>query len=230
MKIAGYTILVGLNALLLLAALWVIFGYAPIDANMGIIQKVFYFHISSAYLMYLGWTTCAVASIAYLIKRGEKWDVLAKCAAELALVFALILLITGPLWGRVAWGAYWTWDPRLTTSLLLALIIVAYTLLRYLATGEVKRRFAAALAILGALIMPIIHLSVHQWRGQHPAVITGKGGGLAPEMKLTLMISLVAFTALYITLLIRRYALEKHQRKLSALKNELALRGLGEEI
>ncbi|MBW2278351.1 MAG: cytochrome c biogenesis protein CcsA, partial [Deltaproteobacteria bacterium] len=130
----------------LLAALALAFEYAPIEAQMGIVQKIFYFHVPSAYTMYLAWGVCAVCSIVYLVTRKPRFDMLAKSAAELALLFAVLVLITGPLWGRKSWGTYWTWDPRLTSSLLLFLIMVSYALLRSLARGEVERRFAAALA------------------------------------------------------------------------------------
>ena len=99
-------------------------------------------------------------------------------------MFCAIVLVTGPLWARKAWGTYWTWDPRLTTTLLIGMIYVAYLLLRNLgATGEAERRFAAGLGLLGGALMPIIHYSVQLWRGQHPTVITAKGGGLHPDMR-----------------------------------------------
>ncbi|MCP4603791.1 MAG: cytochrome c biogenesis protein CcsA [Proteobacteria bacterium] len=226
MKNTVHNALTTLTCLAMLAALWSVFVYAPSDANMGIVQKIFYFHVSAAYTMFLSWTICTVASVAYLIRRNERWDMLARSAAELALIFAVIVMVTGPLWGRKSWGAYWTWDPRLTTTLLFTLIIASYALLRAFASGEVERRFAAALAILGACIAPIIHFSVQKWRGQHPTVITGKGGGLAPEMYTVLIVSGLAFTLLLIVLLTRRYGLEKNIRWISALKEEVAAKGL----
>jgi len=194
-----------LTGLMMLASLGLVFLYAPVEATMGIVQKIFYFHVSSAYAMYLAWGTCTAASIAYLARRSERADMLAASAAELALFFAAVVMITGPLWGRKAWGAYWTWDPRLTSTLLLTLIILSYVLLRHLGFGEVERRFSSALAILGACVVPIIHLSVRAWRGQHPTVITSAGGGLAPEMRTVFAICLATFTLLFVTLLARRF-------------------------
>ena len=191
---------------------------------MGIIQKIFYFHVPAAYTMYLSWTVCTVASILYIVKPAEKWDMAAKSAAETALVFAVVVLITGPLWGRKSWGAFWTFDPRLTSVLLFTLIITAYVLLRSLSSGETERRFASALAILGACIVPIIHISVNKWRGQHPTVI--RNGGLAPEMAQALIVSIVSFTGLYVLLFIRRYQLEKSRRELAVLTDEAAAMGL----
>ncbi len=214
--------------LMMIGAFWLSFTYAPIEANMGIVQKIFYFHVPAAYTMYLSWVLCTVASIAYLARRSNRWDMLAKSAAELALVFAVIVMITGPLWGRKAWGAYWTWDPRLTSALLLTLIIVSYVLLRSLAAGEIERRFAAALAIFGACIIPIIHISVQKWRGQHPTVITSQGGGLEPRMRLAFGLCMLAFTALFIILITRRYKLEKSLHRLSTLEEEATAKGLSE--
>ncbi len=208
----------------LAASLAAAFLYAPTEAAMGIIQKIFYFHVPAAYTMYLSWTVCTVASILYIVKPAEKWDMAAKSAAETALVFAVVVLVTGPLWGRKSWGAFWTFDPRLTSVLLFTLIITAYVLLRSLSSGETERRFASALAILGACIVPIIHISVNKWRGQHPTVI--RNGGLAPEMAQALIVSIVSFTGLYILLFIRRYQLEKSRRQLAALTDEAAAMGL----
>ena len=218
-----FTIFVGCGMLL---ALGLVFGFAPIETNMGIVQKIFYFHAASAYLMYLSWAVATIASVLYLTHRKDKFDALAASSGELALVFAIIVMITGPLWGRKSWGAYWTWDPRLTSALLLTLIIFSYNLLRHLSSGEAERRFAAALSILGACIVPIIHISVQKWRGQHPTVITGKGGGLAPEMAATFALTLAVFTCFYVVLLMRRFKLEQNKRQLAGLEEESATAGL----
>lgn len=218
--------LTAVAGLMLLTAFALVFLYAPVEAKMGVIQKIFYFHVSSAYTMYLSWIVCTVASIVYLVKRGEKWDVAASSAGELALVFSIIVMTTGPLWGRKSWGAFWTWDPQLTSALLLTLIIISYNLLRSLSKGEAERKFAAAIAILGAGVVPIIHLSVQKWRGQHPSVIRGKGGGLAPEMKTVFIFSMITFTVLFLMLFIRRYQLEKNSRKLRALRENLKAEGV----
>jgi heme exporter protein C len=229
MKKAIYIAVTCATCLMMLVLLWLVFFYAPVDANMGIVQKIFYFHVPAAYTMYLSWAVCAIASIVYLAKRTQSADALAVSAAELALVFAGIVMTTGPLWGRKSWGTFWTWDPRLTSSLLLTLIIISYVVLRTLGKSEVERRFAAALSILGACIVPVIIISVHKWRGQHPTVITGKGGGLAPEMKTVFFFGILTFTVFFLLLLYRRYNLEKGRRQLAILVEEAAAQGLLDE-
>jgi heme exporter protein C len=210
-------ILIALTSFAMLTALGMVFLYAPVDARMGVIQKIFYFHVPSAYSMYLSWAVCTFSSLVYLIRRTERADALARSAAEISLLFAAMVLITGPLWGRKSWGAYWTWDPRLTSTLLFATIIAAYVLLRGLGhgSGDSEKRFSAALALLGACVAPLIHLSVRRWRGQHPTVITSGGGGLDPAMWQTLMVCLAAFTMLMLSLLAVRYLLELGHRRLS---------------
>jgi heme exporter protein C len=180
----------------------IVFLKAPVEARMGIVQKIFYFHVPSAYAMYLGAAACFFGSIGYLVRGTDSTDAIARAGAEAAVVFGAIVLTTGPLWGAKAWGAFWTWDPRLTTELLSVLIYVAYLVLRSFAgDGAGERRFAAALGVLGAANLPIIHFSVQKWGGQHPTVITGRGGGLQhPDMKLALTLGFVAFTLLAILL------------------------------
>ena len=194
--------LTALTAALLLGALYEIFAVAPVEATMGIVQKIFYFHVPAAYAMYLGAAACLVGSAWFLATGNEKGDAIGQAGAELAVAFGTIVVFSGPLWARKAWGAYWTWDPRLTTTLLALLIYVAYVVLRgFGGEGEPEKRFAAALGILGVADLPIIHYSVKKWSGQHPTVITKGGGGLDPRMLPALFLSLAAFTALFALLL-----------------------------
>ena len=215
----GSTLFYGLLAtstILLLATIHIVFFRAPIEARMGIVQKIFYFHVPSAYAMYIGAAACFVGSVGYLLKPIDRWDALARAGAELAIVMGAIVLVTGPLWAAKAWGYYWTWDPRLTTALLSWLIYVAYVVLRaFSGDGPGERKFAAALGILGAANLPIIHFSVQKWGGQHPTVVTGKGGGLQhPDMKLAFALAMIAFTVFAITLLFVRVRLELARSRL----------------
>jgi heme exporter protein C len=190
--------LTAVTAATFVGEIFFIFLKAPTEARMGIVQKIFYFHVPSAYSMYIGATACFLGSILYLARPSDGADAVARAGAEAAVAFGTIVLTTGPLWGAKAWGTLWTWDPRLTTELLSVLIYVAYLVLRgFAGDGESERRFAAALGVLGAANLPIIHFSVQKWGGQHPTVITGKGGGLQhPDMKIALAVGFLAFTLL----------------------------------
>lgn len=211
-----------LAALCCTVTLQVIFLRAPVEATMGVVQKIFYFHVPSAYGMYLGAAVCFVGSVLYLLSPRERWDALAWSGAEVAVLMGLAVMITGPLWASQAWGRYWTWDPRLTTSLLSFLLYLAYLALRAFAgAGDAERRFAAALGVLGAANLPIIHLSVRKWGGQHPRVITGSGGGLQhPDMKLALALGLITFTLLCALLVVVRYRAHRVERRLAALEQQ----------
>jgi heme exporter protein C len=169
----------------------------------GLAQKIFYFHVPSAYAMYLSGVVCLVASAAYLLKLTDRWNALAQASAECATVFGLMVLTSGPLWAKKAWGVYWVWDPRLTTSLLSVLVYLAVVVLRAFAgSGEAEKKFAAALGVLGTVNLPIIHYSVRKWGGNHPTVITQGGGGLRhPDMKLALGMGFFAMTLLAVLLL-----------------------------
>lgn len=220
-------LLVVSGVLLLLTIYWALV-MAPIEARMGIVQKIFYFHVPSAYAMYIGAVACFIGSVGYLLKPTDARDALAKAGSELAIVMGLIVLVTGPLWAAKAWGYYWTWDPRLTTAMLSWMVYVAYTVLRsFTGDGPGERRFAAALGILGAANLPIIHYSVQKWGGQHPTVVTGKGGGLQhPDMKIAFALGMIAFTVFAITLLVVRVRLELVRSRLARAEEDAIDLGL----
>src|SRR5262245_53966665 len=165
-----------------------VFLDTPVERTMGIVQKIFYFHVPAAYGMYLGAAACFLGSVGYFLSPTDARDAFAKAGAETAVAFGFIVLVTGPLWAAKAWGRYWVWDPRLTTSMLSVLIYVAYVVVRaFTGDGHAERKFAAALGILGAANLPIIHFSVQKWGGLHPTVISSKGGGIKhPDMRMTL--------------------------------------------
>ncbi len=225
----GWLILAAITTVLFVITLSAIFFYAPVERTMGVVQKIFYFHVPSAYAMYVGFAICGFGSAAYLVKRKDGWDALAVAGAEVGLLFCVIVLVTGPLWARKAWGVWWTWDPRLTSTLLAAMIFTAYVVLRSFGTGETERRFAAGLAIVGLFNLPIIHYAVDVWRGQHPTVIREGGGGLTAEMGTTLLLSFVFFTALAVLLIWTRVRAERARQELNALTLEAAERGLLED-
>src|SRR4051812_5885909 len=222
--------LLAVTALCTVGTIQIIAFKAPVEATMGIVQKIFYFHVPAAYSMYLGAAACFVGSAGYLYNGKAAWDALARAGAEVAVAVGVIVLVTGPLWAAKAWGVYWTWDPRLTTSVLSVLLYVAYVVLRLFAgDGEAERKFAAALGVLGAANLPIIHYSVQKWGGNHPKVITNGGGGLQhPDMYLALMLGFFAFTMLAVVLLGWRVRLELASARLAELENDALELGIGE--
>jgi heme exporter protein C len=225
----GFQALVGLTALSFVTTLYVVAFRVPAEASMGVVQKIFYFHVPAAYSMYLGAAVCFVGSAGYLARGTRQWDAVAKAGAEVAVMMGMMVLISGPLWAMKAWGVAWTWDPRLTTSMLSVLIYVAYVLLRsFTGDGDAERKFAAALGVLGAANLPIIHYSVQKWGGNHPKVITTGGGGLQhPDMKLALTLGFISFTLLAITLVWIRAKMELAASRLSELEEEALEEGIG---
>ncbi|EYF04347.1 cytochrome c biogenesis protein [Chondromyces apiculatus] len=228
---AGFLALLGAAALALLGTLHFVAYVVPTEASMGIVQKIFYFHVPSAYAMYLGATACFIGSAGYLVRGTLRWDALARAGAEVAVAMGLMVLISGPLWAAKAWGVYWTWDPRLTTSMLSVLVYVAYVVLRAFAgDGEAERKFAAALGVLGAANLPIIHYSVQKWGGNHPKVITSGGGGLQhPDMKLGLVLGFLSFTLLAALLIWQRMRLAMTSSRLGELTEEALELGIDED-
>jgi heme exporter protein C len=207
--------------LLLIAALTAIIAYAPEERTQGIVQKIFYVHVSSAWSSYLAFFITFVASILYLWKRDRSWDLLALSAAEVGVIFCTAVLLSGPFWGKPIWGTWWTWDSRLTTTLILWLIFVGYLLLRpFVGEGERGARFAAVVGIVGFLDIPLIHLSVKWWRTLHPqpVVLRAEGPQLPAEMLHTLLLTLVAFTFLAITFIVIRAEIERLRDLAMALR------------
>jgi heme exporter protein C len=225
-----YTLLV-ITALSTLTAIHVIAFRAPVEASMGIVQKIFYFHVPAAYAMYLAAAACFIGSAAYLYTGKSSWDSLAKSGAEVAVAMGITVLISGPLWGAKAWGVYWTWDPRLTTSMLQVLLYVAYVVLRaFTGDGESERKFAAALGVLSAANLPIIHYSVQKWGGNHPKVITSGGGGLQhPDMKLALTLGFLSFTLIALVLIWARVRVDRSASRLAEVEQEAMELGIGED-
>lgn len=200
---------------LIAGALFMALFYAPREATMGDAQRIFYFHVPSAWIGFLSFLIVFVASVLFLIKRERKWDALALSAAEIGVVFTTLVLLTGPVWAKAAWGTYWVWDARLTTTLVLWLIYVGYLMLRAGADDMKRARIAAVLGIIGFLDVPIIYLSVTWWRTMHPALVVSEAGGLDPAMRTTLMVALLSFTVLFGWMLALRVRLEQKRDALA---------------
>lgn len=228
---APFLVLLGATAIAILGTLHFVAYVVPTEATMGIVQKIFYFHVPAAYGMYLGAAACFVGSVGYLARGTRGWDALARAGADVAVAMGMMVMISGPLWASKAWGVYWTWDPRLTTSMLQVLIYVAYVVLRaFTGDGDAERKFAAALGILGAANLPIIKYSVQKWGGNHPKVISAGGGGLQhPDMKLGLALGLLSFTLLAIVLIWLRTRLAMTSARLGELEQEALELGVEED-
>lgn len=176
---------------------YLIFFYAPLEANQGVVQKIFYFHVGSAFGMYLGFGLSSLFAIGYLVKRNISWDIHSHTGAKVGLVFASMVLLSGPLWAKPIWGTWWTWDPRLTTTLLIWLIFASTLLVRDFFYDQRKGKILAALITLFGLVdMPLIFLSVKLWRGIHPSVL-GQKNSMPPEMRITLIFSILGIFALF---------------------------------
>jgi len=218
------TILGIVSFLGILLALALVFLYAPLagDPTTGRAlpeQKIFYFHIASAWNGFLGFFLVFVFSIAYLWKRTRRWDRLATAAMEISWLYFTIVMVTGPIWGRVAWGVWWTWDPRLTTSLVLWVIATAYLLVRALVhQGERAAIICAAFGILGFVDVPIVFMSIHWWRAQHPVILSTESVGLTPPMLVAFIVSLLAFTVCFFYLFWIRVSLASAEDTVAYLK------------
>ncbi|MGQ4806781.1 Cytochrome c biogenesis protein CcsA [Candidatus Entotheonellaceae bacterium PAL068K] len=207
--------------LVMVLALWKVFIYVPTEKAQGIVQRIFYFHLSSALATGVAFFIVFLASIIYLWKRAEWWDSVAASAAELGVMFCTLVLLTGPIWARPIWGIWWTWDPTLTLTLVLWLIYVAYLMLRAEAQDARRMRLAAVLGIIGFVDVPLIRWSVVKWRALHPKpVVIQEGGttGLPPSMMLTLLVCLAAFLLLFFYLLRERVVLAQSQHALDHLQ------------
>ncbi len=214
-----------LTCLAFLAASGAIYIYVPTEQTEGVVQRIMYFHIPSAWIAFFAFFIVFVSSILFLWKKEREWDIYAHCSAEIGVVFCTFVLITGPLWARPIWGVWWVWDARLTSTLILWLIYVAYLMLRSQTESDSTRaRYAAVVGIVGFLDIPLIHFSVLWWRTFHPKpkVISaeGLGQGMDPSMLGTLGISLGAFTLLYFLLMSQRVGMEKMRDEIDRLKRE----------
>lgn len=217
-----YRVLAPITFLVIAIALYMALYYAPREATMGDAQRIFYFHVPSAWIGFLAFFIVFVSSVLYLLKGERKWDALALSAAEIGVVFTTLVLLTGPIWAKAAWGAFWVWDARLTTTLILWFIYIGYLTLRSTVDDVRKARLAAVLGIVGFLDVPVIYLSVTIWRTMHPTLLISDSGGLAPTMLQTLMVALASFTLLFALLLVARIRLEYKRDALAVVQAQEA--------
>ena len=198
-------------------AIW----FTPPEATQGLAQKIYYLHLPAALIAYIAFVVVAVTSIVYLWLRDERADRVAESSAEVGLLFTTVVLITGPIWGKPIWGTWWTWDARLTLTLFLWFIYAGYLVLRGAVPEPAMRaRYSAVLGILGALLIPFIHMSVYLFRTLHPMpiVLKPERPSLPPEMLHTLMFSFAAFALVYLALVRARYRLSTERALLAELE------------
>jgi heme exporter protein C len=211
-------LLLWLGVALMVAAVFLVFVFVPTEKTMGIVQRIFYLMVPMGWLALLSFLIVFIGSILYLTRRAARWDILAWSAAETGIIFTTLALITGAIWAKPIWGVWWTWEPRLTATLVLWLIYIAYFMVRSFATEEYRgATFAAVVGIVGFVDIPIIILSTTLWRGMHPGAVIFQGG-LEPSMLLTLLVGLAAYTVLYALLLMQRVSLRNDEIEISRLK------------
>ena len=220
----GKRIILGAVAILLvIAAAYAAFYVAPEERTMGLIQRIFYFHVGSAWAGLLAFFVCFIGNLMYVWKREPKYDWLGVGGAEVGLVFTTVVLITGPIWAHPVWGIWWTWDARLTSTFVLWLLYVSYLLLRTLVEEPGRRALLSALFGIFAFIdVPLVFGAIRWWRTQHPSpvIMGGPGSGLDPTMRKVLFFSGLAMCVLMAFLIAERYVLEKMRSDVDILRRE----------
>jgi heme exporter protein C len=203
------------TVLLFIIAVSMVFFYAPLEAIMGQVQRVFYFHVANAWVGMLGFMVAAIAGIAYLRKNDRKWDIVGLAAIEISFVFFLTAIISGSIWARGSWGTWWTWDPRLTTAAICELVYAAYFMLRQgIEDPDRRARFGAVYAIISFISVPLTFISIRIFRTIHPIIFGGSAAAgstfeMSPKMLQTFMFSLFTFSIIFVTLLWHRIRLGK---------------------
>lgn len=222
------------SGILMITALYLALAWAPDAINLEApaeryAQRIFYFHVPSAWIGFLAFVVSAVTALLYLVTRQEKWDVWSLASVEIGLAFFTMVMLSGPIWAKPTWNVWWTWDPRLTISTISWLLYIGYLMLRGAVDHpERQARFAAVYALMAAISVPINWFAIRWWRTIHPAVVMpGKNSeamgsfGMTDSILWTLMLCLVAFTVFYITLMYHRIQLENLKRRVEALKQQI---------
>lgn len=222
------TLLLALAAPAVVFALYMSLIWAPDERTLGTVQRIFYFHVGSAWNAYLAFLIVFVASVGYLLRRRASLDAVAVSAAEIGILFTTLTLATGSFWARAVWNVWWTWDPRLTTTLIMWFMYVAYLLVRAAAEGEERRgRLAAVFGIAAFATVPLVHFSATWWRGMHPNIVQLQGPtprmNMDPEMIVTMLVAVLALTLVNAALLACRINLERLIRRAAALRERVRL-------
>ena len=205
---------ISLSSVLMVGSLYMSLIWAPTEITLGDSQRIFYIHIPLAWLGMLSVIILAVFSIAYLITRNIKWDNLAYSTAELGFILITLVLVTGMIWSKAEWTVWWTWDPKLTTTVILWFIYLAYIMLRKYGPSDLRgASYVAVLGIIGAIDVPMIYMAANWWSSAHPELNIGplsdQSSSVNSEMMMTLLVSLIAYTMLYIIILNEKYVVQK---------------------
>ena len=223
------TTLAVITGVMMLIDLYLIFMVAPTDSVLGHVQRVFYFHVPIAVMSFLAFFVVFIASLGYLIKRTPKWDAIAHASAEVGVVFVTLALLTGIIWARPIWNTWWTWEPRLTTTLILWLIYVAYLMVRSYAPSQSKGAiYGAVVGIVGFVAVPIVYYSVVWWRSIHPSPVVGpfaQANALDGTMALILLYSFITFVFFFSYMVMERMELRKTEEALGQVRFTLRRRG-----
>ena len=219
------TVVAAVTGVMMLVDLYLIFMVAPTDSVLGHVQRVFYFHVPIAIMSFLAFFGVFVASIMYLAKQDQRWDSVAYAAAEVGVVFVTLALLTGVIWARPIWNTWWTWEPRLTTTMILWLIYVAYLMIRSYAPNRSKgAMYAAVVGIIGFVDVPIVYYSVVWWRSIHPSPVVGPlsaSNSLDGTMYAILLFSFITFVLLFVYLVLERMALRNAEDDLGRVRFSL---------
>ena len=228
-KLNSKMLLHGATLLAMGSALWMMFVWVPTDINQGVVQRILYIHVPVAWVSMVAIVGVAGASVLYLIKKNEVWDRLAVSMAEIGVMFGAIMLISGMVWAKPVWEVWWTGEAKLTTALILFFIYVAYLMFRaYFPPGDQRMRLSAIIAIIGAIDTPIIYYASVLWQEAHPPLIIGPAAEeenlVAAQIGLTLLVSVIAFTLLFFSLLVERMGLARMESEHAVLKFRLTRR------
>lgn len=223
------TVLAVTTGVMMLIDIWLIFMVAPTDSVLGHVQRVFYFHVPIAIMSFLAFFVVFIASLGYLIKRTPKWDAIAHASAEVGVVFVTLALLTGIIWARPIWNTWWTWEPRLTTTMILWLIYVAYLMVRSYAPSQSKGAiYGAVVGILGFVDVPIVYYSVVWWRSVHPSPVVGpfaQADALDSTMAWILLYSFITFVFFFAYMVMERIELRNTEEALGRIRFTLRRRG-----
>lgn len=201
---------------------YLIYFYAPLEQYLGYAQKIFYYHLPVAWWSFVSFFFSAVFGILYILKKKQKFDSISHASAEVGFFLATLTLITGSIWGRHSWGVWWTWDPKLTTALVLWFIFAAYLVVRTMPMPkEQKGNVSAVIAIIGFLDVPLVFFATRLWRSIHPAVFNAEGGGLETEMVHTIIFCVLSFVFLWYWLWSYRICQLEQEKQLEQLRTEL---------